>query len=503
MINNLKVLQSIIQSSAEGIIISNKQGEILLTNPRSEQLFGYDNGELQGQKVEVLLPESLKEKHQKHRQSFNQNPRSRSMGQGLDLFGTRKDGSTFPLEVSLSHSFVEGELFIIAFVIDITERKHNEQMLLESEEKLRYFVQNTPVAIAMTDVDMRYILLSARWLKEQHKKAEQLIGQKHQEAYPNHQDHWNDAYLQALSGEVIRREEEMIQRNDGSQDWLRWEVHPWRNTKGQIGGTLIFIEDITKRKIAELALKESKTKLKKYNIELERSNKELEEFAHIASHDLQEPLRKIQTFASMLRNQESGSLSPKGADYLERMVNSANRMKQLITDLLAFSRLSTKGKPFEKVALQAVLEEVLYDIEVSILKSGAKVEVVGTLPHVRGDRTQLRQLLQNLISNAIKFRKPDTPPKVTISSELVNRADMEYYAIKVQDNGIGFDQKFSSRIFNIFQRLEGKKYEGSGIGLSICKKIANRHGGDVTVNSKQGQGSEFTITMPVRFIEKR
>ncbi|MEN7548374.1 PAS domain S-box protein [Rapidithrix thailandica] len=260
--------------------------------------------------------------------------------------------------------------------------------------------------------------------------------------------------------------------------------------------TLAFVIDITTRKKAESALKASQKKLKEYTLRLERSNRELEDFAYVSSHDLQEPLRKIQTFGDRIQHKDGGKLSETSQDYLSRMLNSASRMQKLINDLLAFSRVTSKARPFEITDLNEVLSGVLMDLEVAIEKSNAIIETT-VLPDIKADELQIRQLFQNLVSNAIKFQKPGITPRVKITGELLTIDQDQAIRIVVEDNGIGFDEKYLDRIFNIFQRLEGRKYEGSGIGLSICKKIALRHGGDITAQSTPGEGSKFITTLLV------
>ncbi|WP_233555505.1 sensor histidine kinase [Pontibacter oryzae] len=255
-----------------------------------------------------------------------------------------------------------------------------------------------------------------------------------------------------------------------------------------------FVHDITQQKLNE-------ERLRRYAAELERSNHELQDFAYVSSHDLQEPLRKIQAFGDRLKTKEYDKLSEQGKDYVDRMLNAASRMQNLINDLLDFSRVTSKSKAFEKVSLSAVLADVLSDLEISIERTGAQVEQ-SPLPAIEGEPTQLRQLFQNLVSNAIKFSKPGEPPRIRIfARELQTKAHLtatpgdEVVEIHVQDNGIGFDEKYLDRIFNIFQRLEGQKYEGSGIGLAVCRKIAVRHGGDITARSAPGEGTTFIVTL--------
>lgn len=257
------------------------------------------------------------------------------------------------------------------------------------------------------------------------------------------------------------------------------------------------LHDLTDQKLYE-------EKLRRIAKELKRSNSELEDFAYVSSHDLQEPLRKIQTFGDRIKQKEANNLSEQGLDYLERMLNASARMQNLINDLLTFSRVTSMGKSFSEVNLNQVINEVLSDLEIAIEQSKAKV-IVEKLANIEADSTQLRQLFQNLISNAIKFQPPNQIPEIHISGKLIQRKEHligtpgdQLIEIIVRDNGIGFSQEYADKIFNIFQRLEGKRYHGSGIGLSICKKITNRHGGDIKVESKVSEGSSFIITLATK-----
>ena len=227
--------------------------------------------------------------------------------------------------------------------------------------------------------------------------------------------------------------------------------------------------------------------------ELARSNEELDQFASIASHDLQEPLRKVRTFTQELTVLEATRLSDKGRDYLQRTNAAAERMQRLIEDLLRFSRVSTQGRPFVDVDLQAVTRDVLTDLDAQISATGAVVHV-GPLPTLKADPLQMHQLLQNLVSNAIKFHRPDVVPDVHISANVGD----DKVELVVRDNGIGFDPRYSLRIFRVFERLHGRnEYPGTGIGLSVCRKIADRHGGTIVADGNPGSGATFTVTLPL------
>jgi PAS domain S-box-containing protein len=243
---------------------------------------------------------------------------------------------------------------------------------------------------------------------------------------------------------------------------------------------------------------ERTAQLEETNTSLNRSNQELQDFAYVASHDLQEPLRKIQAFGNLLE-EEYGDQLGDGKDYLRRMRSAAARMSALIEDILSFSRVTTKGRSFTPVDLNKVAVEVLEDLETRIEDTGATIHIE-KLPTIDADAMQVRQLLQNLIANALKFHKPDVAPVVKISSltEISQRDRRKLCTITIQDNGVGFDEKYLDRIFAVFQRLHSRdSYEGTGIGLAVCRKIVERHGGTISATSKPGHGAAFIVSLPV------
>ena len=241
--------------------------------------------------------------------------------------------------------------------------------------------------------------------------------------------------------------------------------------------------------------------------ELARSNAELEQFAYVASHDLQEPLRKIQAFGDRLKAKCDAVNLQDGRDYLERMQSAAARMQTLINDLLTFSRVISASQPFVPVDLNVVVKGVLSDLEVRIEQQKAAIEI-GELPTIEADPLQMRQLLQNLIGNALKFQPVDGKPLVKLSTRLLKSPfagtpEEDPYAeqceLTIQDNGIGFDEKYLDKIFAVFQRLHGRnEYEGTGVGLAVCRRITDRHGGTINAKSKPTEGATFIVTLPVR-----
>jgi signal transduction histidine kinase len=253
------------------------------------------------------------------------------------------------------------------------------------------------------------------------------------------------------------------------------------------------LEHITEQKLRRAA--EHAAELAHANLKLERSNEDLEQFAYIVSHDLQEPLRKVTAFGGLLRTRASDALDETCRDYLDRMTNAATRMQRLILDLLEFSRVSTHGHAFQPVELRPLIMEVLGDLEKRLADSGGAV-IVENLPTIHADALQMQQLFQNLIGNALKFARPGAVPEVRVASHRLDNQNLE---ITVSDNGIGFDEKYLDKIFLPFQRLHSRdEYEGTGIGLAICRKIAIRHGGTLSARSQVGQGATFVIRLPTQ-----
>jgi PAS domain S-box-containing protein len=284
----------------------------------------------------------------------------------------------------------------------------------------------------------------------------------------------------------IRDQERVLRHHDGHAVAVSISISPVGERDAQEGAVII-ARDIRARKRADEELRDALTRLK-------QSNRELEDFAYVASHDLQEPLRKIQAFGDLLRSRHAAGLDDQGRDYIERMQSAAKRMQVLINDLLSFSRVTTKAQPFVRVDLGEVAAEVVKDLEVRAHESGGRIDV-GPMPVIEADPLQMRQLLQNLAANGLKFHREGVPPVVALQG----RVEYGDACITVSDNGIGFDEKYAERIFTMFERLHARtKYEGTGIGLAICRKIAERHGGEIRAYSTPGEGATFEVTLPAK-----
>jgi signal transduction histidine kinase len=389
---------------------------------------------------------------------------------------------------------------------DITELKRRErtQQALSDELRTQYLrfdaaLNNMIQGLCMFDADQKLIVCNARYLL--------MYGFSPEVVKPGIKLREIMEYSVSLGN--YRREDapRAIEERPDTADKREQAVLRQRLNDGRViavmhqpmphGGSVATYEDVTQAVRAEEALRD-------YAARLERSNRELEDFASIASHDLQEPLRKIEAFGDRLLARCAGEISDNGRVYIDRMQDAAGRMRCLINDLLSYSRVTTKARPFATVDLDRIAREVMSDLQVAIEQADARI-VLGELPAIEADATQMRQLLQNLLSNALKFRCAGRTAEVQLRARLYtsersgHRAAPLLCEITVADNGIGFKQDYAERIFGIFQRLHGRsEYPGTGIGLATCRKILERHGGTITASGKPDQGATFVCILPAR-----
>ncbi len=409
---------------------------------------------------------------------------------------------------------------------DITEHKRAEEALRQSQERLREVLRRTRCILNFGDVEapegwrerVMNDLTIFRWnFPVVNLEAAQEVfpldvppDKSYQQVWSEsrHRDDFNQMHKVTrdafLHDKPFYRNEFRCTDKHGTEHWMQEfiTIRKLGENRWQVFG---INTDITDLKKSESALRSSEAKLRQFTTQLERSNRELQDFAYVASHDLQEPLRKIVVFGERLKEQGAGKLDAESCDYLERMQRAASRMQTLINDLLTFSRVTTKARPFVQVDLAEVAREVVNDLEGRIEQVNGRVEV-GILPLIDAEALQMRQLLQNLIGNALKFRRPEVSPVVKIAAEIIAGPSPEggtgvvkkLCRLTVSDNGIGFDEKYLDRIFNVFQRLHSRsEYEGTGMGLAIARKIALYHHGDITAKSKPGEGAAFIVTLPV------
>lgn len=401
----------------------------------------------------------------------------------------------FPFRDSAGNRFVGG------IGLDITERKRMEEGLRELSQRLTYHVENSPLAVIEWGADMRLIRWSGTAERVFGWRAEEVIGKRIEEfRWIYEEDEELVAEISARLKNGMSRQSFSANRNyrrDGSVIHCEWYNSRLVDDSGKLRSILSLVLDVTERKRLEEELRKSRDELE-YRVEertseLERRNQDLQELTVVASHDLSEPLRKIQTFASLLETRKADLLDERSRDFVGRMKQSADRMRDLLDALLRYLRIETKVDEFRLTKLGEVVLEMVGQLEPEIRKTGSEVEI-GPLPIVAGDPNQLRELIQNLIANALKYRRSEVKTIIKIRGEKIGDA----FSISVEDNGIGFDEKYLGKIFQPFQRLHRKhEYSGTGIGLAICKKIVDRHGGTITARSSPGKGSTFIFTLPV------
>jgi PAS domain S-box-containing protein len=396
--------------------------------------------------------------------------------------------------VMVTQSYTEGVVynqeqfdlmkFISTQVALAIERKLDQQRINDALEYNKTLINSSSLGITTYNASGNCILVNESMARILGTTREQVLGENF-----NDNESWKISGLlgsaceAVASGNETRREIHMINSSD-EEIWLDCRFTPfYSNGEPHL---LLSVDDITISKQAEVSLQV-------YAAKLEQSNRDLQEFAYIASHDLQEPLRKVLAFGDRLTKKYGDVLDETGRDYLKRMRDASQRMQTLINDLLTFSRVSTRAQPFTKVDLNSLIQDVISDLEIQIDRTQGKVEI-SDLPKIECDPTQMHQLIQNLINNGLKFHQEDIPPLIQVTANILKRK----CKIFIKDNGIGFDMQYLDRIFKPFQRLHGRaEYEGSGMGLAICRRIVERHGGEITATSALGEGSTFIVTLPI------
>ena len=480
--------RAFLESAPDAIVIADGKGRIVLVNAETERLFGYPREELIGQTVELLIPERFRGKHPHQRQTYTAHPRTRSMGEGLDLFGLRKDNSEFPIEISLSPIETPEGTLISSAIRDVSVRKDAEKRLAQAVERfhLAAVVDSSDDAILSKDLEGKILSWNLGAEKLYGYTAKDIVGKPVSLLVPADRSNEAQEILARIkTGKAVERFEADRIRKDGSTVPVSLTISPIKNGEGKIIGASTIARDITDRRTAE-------TKLQKAMDDLNRSNVELGQFAYIASHDLQEPLRMVASYTQLLAKRYKGKLDSDADEFIAFAVDGATRMQRLIQDLLAYSRVGTRGMNLADTSTEEVLEHALTNLRGAIEESGAKV-THDPLPTLVADKLQLTQLFQNVIGNAIKYHGKE-PPTVHVAAHKNGGKD---WIFSMRDNGIGIAPEYFDKIFVMFQRLHGREeFSGTGIGLTVCKKIAERHGGRMWVESIPGSGSIFYFAIP-------
>jgi PAS domain S-box-containing protein len=472
----------VVESAPCGLVMIDETGSMLLVNPELEKQFGYSKQEMMGQRIEMLVPERFRGQHPAHRQSFNRLPAARAMGAGRDLHGLRKDGSEFPVEIALNPIDTSSGSRTLGIVVDISERKRVERQTRLSE----FAVNQSSMPTLWITPEGKVFRVNQATFNMMGYAEEELLRMTVQDFNPAFPvDKWT-VHFQELKEKQHITYESSLRHKDGHMfpvevrsNFLEFEGQEY-NVK--------FVADITDRKLAEAYSAQQ-------NAELIRSNSELEQFAYVASHDLQEPLRMVSSYCGLLARRYKGKLDKDADEFIDFAVDGATRMKHLIDDLMHYSRVGRKGKPFTPIDSSDCVWAAVANLGVAIEEAHAVI-TCDPLPKVFADSGQLMQVFQNLIGNALKFRG-DQDARIRISARCLSRSDgLLQWEFSVQDNGIGIEQQFDERVFVIFQRLHTRdQYPGNGMGLAITKKIIERHGGRIWLESIPATGTTFFFTL--------
>ncbi|MFQ5671927.1 MAG: PAS domain S-box protein, partial [Nitrospinales bacterium] len=463
--HNRQIFESIVFNTFDGVIVIDARGVIRFANPAVERIFGYSADEITGTNISCLMPKPYSDEHDIYLHNYLKTGVARVIEILREVPGKRKDGTIVDLEISVSELMRGDESVFIGLVRDISARKAAEREILS----LSKFPSENPSPVLRVS-NAGEVLFRNRACDIFRKKWNCTIGG----FLP---DNWRETFSRALStGKIIRFEDEF----KGS--WFAFNVVPI----DKMGYVDIYGMDITDRKRIE-------EKFRSQARELQESHEEMENFAFTASHDLQEPLRKMELFADRLITSCSEKLDEKEMHYLERMLNAAGKMKGFIEDLLRYSSMSFFDLKFEPVSLSEVISGVRDDLEDLIDEYRGEIKFE-SLPTIEADKFQIRQLFKNLITNSLKYRMEGVLPRISIKGF---PHEDGFWNICVKDNGVGFDEKYYHRIFQPFKRLHDKqKFDGTGMGLFVCKKIVDRHCGKISVKSQARHGTTFSILLP-------
>jgi PAS domain S-box-containing protein len=479
--------RGLLEAAPDAMVVVNQAGEIVLLNAQAETQFGYRRDELLGQKVTNIIPVGFAERIIADETRSTEDALAQQIGTGIELIGHRKDASTFPIEIMLSPlESAEGTL-VTAAIRNISVRKTAETHLAQMEGKYRGLLEAAPDAMVVVNQAGEIVLLNVQAETQFGYRRDELLGQKVTNIIPV-------GFAERLLADALRSTEDALaqqigtgieltaHRKDGSEFPIEIMLSPLESAEGTL--VTAAIRDIAVRKRAEVHL------LLKVE-ELNRSNEELGQFAYIASHDLQEPLRMVASYTQLLSRRYKGKLDADADEFIAFAVDGAARMQRLIQDLLAYSRVETKRADLLDTSSEEALQRALVNLRGAIEESGALV-THDPLPTVLADQTQLIQLFQNLVGNAIKYQGPGTPHIHVGAAKNSGRK----WTFSVQDDGLGIDSQYFEKIFGMFQRLHKREeFAGTGIGLAICKKIVERHGSSISVESQPGHGSTFRFAL--------
>ena len=486
--------RALFDSSVIGaVVVDAETMKVVMANQATLKMFGFSSPEAGVNPFDFVPPED----RQKNLERVVTEVFGKDSRRSIDIPMVTKNGRKLWVSVTGARIMHKGKLAGLFSFTDITEHKQAEEALRQSEEKYRTILDEIGDAYFEVDLKGNFTFVNDQMTQHLQYSREELLGMNYR-TFTAKEDIKNvyEAYNQVYRiGKPSLSSGHKVIRKDGTNGFSNVSISPVKNLKGEIIGFRGVSRDITTQKRLEEEREALLQDIKRINQKLEEANKELQDFVYIASHDLREPLRKISSFGTLLQDSLKGQLNEDQQENFEFMVNGARRMQDMIDALLTYSRLTTRAKPPEWVNLNKVIED-LKKVELATMldETQGTIHVPKPLPSVQADPSQMHQLFQNLIGNALKFHKKGIPPEITIRAHEVER---NIIRMEVQDNGIGIDEKYHGQLFTMFKRLHSREeYEGTGIGLASCRKIVDRHGGNIGIKSSFGKGSIFWFTLP-------
>jgi PAS domain S-box-containing protein len=486
--------RNLLESAPDAIVIVDQKGLIQLINAQTEKLFGYTRAELIGAPVETLVPQCFRGRHWSHREGYAQSPQPRSMGAGLELYGRRKDGTEFPIEISLSPLETAEGTLVCSAIRDVTQRKQLAERHRENELRFRLLIDAVKdYAIISLDADGLVTTWNTGAERLKGYSSGEIIGQHMSRFYPQADiaRRKPDQELQQAASTGHMEDQGWRVRKDGSHFWAEVAITAVHDSAGKLIGFLKIAKDITAKRDAEDQIQKLNSELTQRVEELGTVNRELESFSYSVSHDLRAPLRHVDGFARILKEEYSPTLPEDAIRYLDRILEAATHMGQLIDDLLNLARIGRREMKREGVRIANVVKQAIAELPSEAQERHIEWRIE-PLPEMNCDAGLLKLVFSNLLSNAVKFTRKQPIAVIEIGARMTGGVA----TIFVRDNGVGFDPRYADKLFGVFQRLHRHEdFEGTGVGLATVQRIIHRHGGEIWAESQVNSGTTFSFTL--------